>query len=836
MADPPEDFLPGFATVDQFSQANLRKILLATKYSNELPADKKTDWDYYTTFPGFRQVMNAQGNKIRDLIKSQLDYHNIKVRCDSNDISDLVDSLCDANDALMEKININLDEAAGLKKAVNPLLLEISQSKSSLVSGSWNKRPDLRQTEVSGSAGSPADPNQVKLLAAKHVLRPQVRFKHLIDNSSKTIFIPRITEKPHSLKPLSILVEYDEQGEEYYSHPYMFEIERFTPGPDQLGITVAVQPKSVEVTELVYIDTLPALRIAIRELSMQDVIGIDVEHHSYRSYQGITCLIQISTQNKDFLIDPFHIWADLPMLNEVTANPKIVKILHGCDKDVEWLQRDFSVYLVNVFDSHQAGKLLGLPRLSLAFLLQHYCGVTADKQFQLADWRIRPLPEEMVYYARQDTRYLLYLYARMKNELISRGNEHNNLLQSALLQSNNLCKKMYKKQVVWDDSHLHLVRKSKINFNNKQLFALKEIYSWRDKTGRVEDESPGFVLPNHMLLKICSELPREMQGILACCNPVPPMVKQNLQVIHLIILAARDKPLSTVITLDEEAAETTPAKATVGGMEFLENPLTSPLDLGGLADCATQLETVLGKEIIKSVNNNILKKRPELLVFAENKKEEKTGVPKEFLSPYHRFKLLKPYLDSISKESEDDGTRTKQDRMSSIKEHFQKLTDMTPTKKKEEAPPPVEDVKQAVISEESSDEDENEGLPVKNLRGDFKKDFQKHKKSRKSQILLESKVKDEETNVPKQSLKRILEQPEEVSKIPKMDQGDKTDFDYSNIDFKTFQGCPKKNGKGNDDFNPNKRDQNKKNRGGKQKAQKYKGGGPSCTFKSKSNK
>ena len=117
------------------------------------------------------------------------------------------------------------------------------------------------------------------------------------------------------------------------------------------------------------------------------------------------------------------------------------KVLHGCDSDVEWLQRDFSVYLVNVFDTHQvspkdferielknysmfkscsyvsywnsldyhwpgfyrtsttlvpiiihviqAGKLLEFPRLSLAWLLQNYCNLSGDKQFQLADWRIR---------------------------------------------------------------------------------------------------------------------------------------------------------------------------------------------------------------------------------------------------------------------------------------------------------------------------------------------------------------------------------------------------------------------------------------------------------------
>jgi exosome complex exonuclease RRP6 len=129
------------------------------------------------------------------------------------------------------------------------------------------------------------------------------------------------------------------------------------------------------------------------------------------------------------------------MLNEITANPKIVKILHGCDSDIDWLQRDFSIYLRNVFDTHQAGKLLGLPRLSLPWLLSNYCGVDVDKQYQLADWRIRPLPMEMVFYARQDTRYLVYLYNRLKNELISKGNAESNLLHACLHQSNDICKK-----------------------------------------------------------------------------------------------------------------------------------------------------------------------------------------------------------------------------------------------------------------------------------------------------------------------------------------------------------------------------------------------------------
>ena len=38
-------------------------------------------------------------------------------------------------------------------------------------------------------------------------------------------------------------------------------------------------------------------------------------------------------------------------------------------------------------------------------------------------------------------------------------------------------------------------------------------------------------------------LPREAQGITACCNPVPEMVKKHVLDIHKLVYAARDQPL-----------------------------------------------------------------------------------------------------------------------------------------------------------------------------------------------------------------------------------------------------------------------------------------------------
>ena len=405
-SDPPPSspFLPGFPTVDAFKSATLSQVLLATKHSNSIPGEKTADWDYYDTFAGFRNVMAAQNGALKEMIRSVMEFNGInRARLGSTDVADLMDTLSDANDTILERINMNLDEAAGIKKDADPLLLEVSQ-KFVAGGGSWNNFN--RQPGQHSNSSSP-----VRLLAAKNVSRPQVKFSKLVDNSTQP-FLPRLSEKPHSMKPLSLLVEYDSQGREVYSHPYIYEMERDLPLPSQLTITVPVKPSRIEDTSLVQVDTLEGLRAMVEELSKEEIIGVDVEHHNYRTYLGLTCLIQISTKTKDYLVDPFPLWSELPLLNEITANPRIVKVMHGCDSDVDWLQRDFSLYLRNVFDTHQAGKLLGLPRLSLAFLLSSYCSLEVDKQFQLADWRIRPLPAEMIFYARQDTRYLIYLYTR----------------------------------------------------------------------------------------------------------------------------------------------------------------------------------------------------------------------------------------------------------------------------------------------------------------------------------------------------------------------------------------------------------------------------------------
>lgn len=44
----------------------------------------------------------------------------------------------------------------------------------------------------------------------------------------------------------------------------------------------------------------------------------------------------------------------------------------------------------------------------------------------------------------------------------------------------------------------------------------------------------------------CLYLLREPQGIIACCNPVPPLVRQQVNELHLLVQQAREMPLLKV--------------------------------------------------------------------------------------------------------------------------------------------------------------------------------------------------------------------------------------------------------------------------------------------------
>lgn len=56
------------------------------------------------------------------------------------------------------------------------------------------------------------------------------------------------------------------------------------------------------------------------------VIFVVLQAHSYRTYQGFTCLIQISTRDHDYIIDALALREHLNVLNDSFTDPRILKV------------------------------------------------------------------------------------------------------------------------------------------------------------------------------------------------------------------------------------------------------------------------------------------------------------------------------------------------------------------------------------------------------------------------------------------------------------------------------------------------------------------------------
>ncbi|XP_063804754.1 exosome complex component 10 isoform X2 [Pseudophryne corroboree] len=556
------DLFPGFPDTDAFVKYALGTVVTTTKAATGLP-QYGDEYDFYRSFPAFRAFCETQGDRLLHCMSQIMQYHgcrsNIKDRSKVTGLEDKFDLLIDANDAVLERVGILLDEASGVNRNRQPVLPAGLQAPKTIVS-SWNRK--------GGDSSKKGKADTFRLLHAKNIPRPQLRFKEKIDNSN-TPFIPKLFIKPNAQKPLPealrnkrdrqqrpedldvppALADFIHQQrmkqseDDMFSHPYQYELDHFVPLESCMA-QPEIQPflplNDVPCHVITTLDDVVELNEKLLQCSE---FAVDLEHHSYRSFLGLTCLMQISTRTDDYIIDTLELRSDLYILNESFTDPAIVKVLHGADSDVEWLQKDFGLYIVNMFDTHQAARLLSLGRNSLDHLLRLYCNVESDKKFQLADWRIRPLPEEMIQYARTDTHYLLHIYDKMRTALVDAANGQQNLLHLVWQRSREICLKKFVKPIYTEDLYLELYQKQKKHLNTQQLAAFRLLYAWRDKMARQEDESTGYVLPNHMLLKISEELPREPQGIIACCNPIPPLVRQQINELVLLVQQARETPL-----------------------------------------------------------------------------------------------------------------------------------------------------------------------------------------------------------------------------------------------------------------------------------------------------
>jgi ribonuclease D len=162
------------------------------------------------------------------------------------------------------------------------------------------------------------------------------------------------------------------------------------------------------------------LQRIVESFHQEAILAVDTESNSLFAYREQVCLVQISTCNADYLIDPL-VLADLSALAPIFADPGIEKVFHAAEYDILCLKRDYGFVFEHLFDTMVAARVLGREAVGLGTMLESEFSVRLDKRFQRADWGARPLQKELLNYARLDTHFLLGLRQCLKKQLETRG-------------------------------------------------------------------------------------------------------------------------------------------------------------------------------------------------------------------------------------------------------------------------------------------------------------------------------------------------------------------------------------------------------------------------------
>lgn len=263
--------------------------------------------------------------------------------------------------------------------------------------------------------------------------------------------------------------------------------------------------RSPDAPDAAFLDTLDQVQDLARRLEGEELIGLDTEADSFHSYFTKVCLVQVSTRDRDWIIDPLAV-ESLAALDGVLAAPGTTCVLHGADYDLRILDRDHGLQIHGLFDTMVAARLLGYASFGLSSLLERHFGLKVPKQHQRADWSRRPLTPAMLRYAATDTHFLPELHDILRRELESAGRLAWAQEEFALLEE-------VRHQAREENPDAYLKLKGARALPPRGRAVLREVYELRDRIARDQDRAPFRVLGNTTLVEIARRQPRRARDL-----------------------------------------------------------------------------------------------------------------------------------------------------------------------------------------------------------------------------------------------------------------------------------------------------------------------------------
>lgn len=248
-----------------------------------------------------------------------------------------------------------------------------------------------------------------------------------------------------------------------------------------------------EPAKYVYVCEPGAMQRLVQRIGAAETIAVDTEADSLHNYSEKVCLVQLSFRGEHYLVDPLA-ELDLAEFLDALADKKL--LLHGADYDLRMMRSSLGFRpRREVFDTMIAAQLLGIEQIGLAALIERFFGITIGKEGQKSDWSRRPLSDQQLRYAVNDTRFLEPLAERLAGELIDRGR---------LAWHNESCRAMVEatgRDRERDPDDAWRI-KGAGRLSRRQLVYLRELWRWRDQAAQRANVPAFKVLGNEQMLEI----------------------------------------------------------------------------------------------------------------------------------------------------------------------------------------------------------------------------------------------------------------------------------------------------------------------------------------------
>src|SRR6202171_4550295 len=159
-----------------------------------------------------------------------------------------------------------------------------------------------------------------------------------------------------------------------------------------------------------------------KSLADTEFVAVDTEFMRERTYWPKLCLAQVAGPQDAAAIDAVAEGIDLAPLDELMANPKVLKVFHAARQDLEIFYLRMNSVPTPLFDTQVAAMVCGHGEAaSYESLATKLAKAKIDKSSRFTDWSRRPLSDRQISYALSDVTHLRVVYEKLRRQLDKTG-------------------------------------------------------------------------------------------------------------------------------------------------------------------------------------------------------------------------------------------------------------------------------------------------------------------------------------------------------------------------------------------------------------------------------